>query len=137
MKKIVHNIVKVLLSLLLISPIFGALGVFPEPTRELYNTDEAFAFIRMLMDSGYIMPIMALCFAGAFFCLWTRREALAALLLLPFTVNIVAFHMFLDGGVFTPGAIMGNLLLLVNVYLLWRERAEYMALLKSKSQNES
>jgi acetyl-CoA synthetase len=72
---------------------------------------------------------MGLVFALALVCLWTKREALAAILILPITVNIVAFHLFLDGGLLTPGAVMADALLALNVYFLWQQRAEYRTLL--------
>lgn len=130
MKKIINIVLKVLLSFIMVMPILGALGVFPAPTADLYNNPKAFAFIEALMGSGYMNLMMALVFAVAFVSLWLKREALAALLLLPITVNIVAFHLFLDGGLLTPGAIMGNVLLLLNVYFLWQNRAVYAPLLK-------
>ena len=132
MPKILAFIAKILLSLICITPILGALHLFPEPTADLYNTPEAFAFIQALMSSGYLNPIMAIVFGLAFLCLWTKREAIAALLLLPLTVNIVAFHWFLDGGPFTAGAIMGNLLLVLNLFFLWQHRGVYRPLLGGK-----
>lgn len=130
MKKFLNIFLKVLLSLILVMPILGATGIFPAPTPEMYNTDEAYAFIAMLMEGGYILVIEAIVFALAIICLWTKRVALAAILILPITVNIIGFHLFLDGGLFTPGAMMGNLLLILNVYFLWQERKAYGNLLK-------
>lgn len=132
MKKVVNIILKVLLSAILLMPILGAFGVFPEPTADMYGSPEAFAFIQSLMDSGYIMIINSVVFILAFVLLWAKREALAALLLLPITVNIVAFHLFLDGGLLTAGAAMGNLLLVLNLYFMWQYRSQYAGLL-SKS----
>ncbi len=126
--KILNIILKVLLSLILFLPVFGALNIFPAPTRELYNTDIAFAFIQMLMTTAYINYIMSVVNILAIACLWSRREALAALIITPITVNIVAFHLFLDGGLLTSGAILANILLALNVYFLWRNREEYMSL---------
>ncbi len=134
MKKYLNPVLKGVLSLLLVSPILGTLGIFPPPTRDLYNTDQAFEFINALMGSGYIMVIMALCFLVAIILLWTKRTAAAALLILPFTVNIVGFHLMLDGGLFTAGAIMGNVLLILNVYFLWQHRTTYKQLLAAKSK---
>ncbi len=134
MKKYLNPALKGILSLLLVSPILGTLGIFPPPTRDLYNTDQAFEFINILMRSGYIMIIMAICFLLAIILLWTKRTAAAALLILPFTVNIVAFHLVLDGGLFTAGAIMGNVLLLLNVYFLWQYRTSYKQLLAAQSK---
>ena len=134
MKKYLNPVLKGILSLLLISPILRTLGIFPPPTRDLYNTDQAFEFINILMSSGYIMIIMAICFLAAIILLWTKRTAAAALLILPFTVNIVAFHLVLDGGLFTAGAIMGNVLLLLNVYFLWQYRTTYKQLIAAQSK---
>jgi hypothetical protein len=33
-------------------------------------------------------------------------------------VNVVAFQVFLDGGLLTPRAVLGNIMLLINAYLL-------------------
>ena len=118
------------LSLLLLMPIAGTLGIFPAPTADLYNTPEAFAFIEMLMSVKYINIIMAVVFALSLVLLWTGRTALAVLLILPITVNIVAFHAVLDGGLFTGGAVMGNVLLLLNLYFIWKHRAQYQSLLR-------
>ena len=129
--KILHIILKVLLSLMLVMPVVGSFGVFPAPTRDLYNTDLGFAFIQILMDVAYINYMMAIVMVVALIALWTKREALAALLLAPLTANIVGFHAFVDGGLLTAGAMMGNFLLVLNIYFLWKNREQYNTLLKS------
>jgi hypothetical protein len=129
MKKVSDIVLKVVFSLILLIPILGGLGVFPPPTPNMYNTPQAFEFIEMLMKVMYINYIMAVVHVIALVCLWTKRVALAALLELPITVNIVGFHFFLDGGLFTGGAILGNILFLINVYFIWQHRATYQMLL--------
>jgi len=129
MKNVGNTILKVLLSLIMVMPILGTLGIFPAPTADLYANPKSFAFIEALMNSGYINAIMAIVFALALVCLWTNRTALAALLILPLTVNIVAFHAFLDGGLLTPGSIMADILLVLNVYFLYQQRNVYRTLL--------
>jgi putative oxidoreductase len=129
MKKFIPIVLKIVLSLLLISPILGALGLFPEPTRELYNTDQAYEFIMTLMNSGYINILMAIVFGVCFILIIKNKMAIVALLLVPITLNIVCFHLFLDGGIFTKGAIMGDVLFLINMYFLWQQRDRYRALL--------
>ena len=124
---------KVLLSLLMVTPIFGTLGLFPAPTPDLYGSPEAFQFISLLMGSGYVMWMSTVVYLLALFCLWTKRTALAALLLLPITLNIVGFHAFLDTGLFTAGAIMGNVFLLLNLAFLWQQRAQYATLWKRQA----
>ncbi len=117
-----------LLVLLLISPILGVFHIGPAPTRDLYNTDEAFNFISMLMSTGYIMWMMAVVFAISIVLIFKNKMAAVALLILPITLNIIGFHMFLDGGIFTMGAIMADVLLIINMYFLWQNRATYKAL---------
>jgi hypothetical protein len=114
-------------------PILGLVGVFPPPTPDLYNTPEAFAFIETITEGMYISIIMAVVHVAALVCLWTRRTALAVLLILPITVNVVAFHAVLDGGLLTGGAVLVNVMLLINAYFLWKHRGEYRPLLNSTS----
>lgn len=133
MKRILHIVGKVVLSLILLLPVLGATGILGEATRDLYNTDIAFSFIQMLVEIKYINYLMAIVHVIALVALWTRREALAALLILPISLNVVGFHLFLDGGLFTSGAVMGNIMLLLNAYLLWKNRAAYEALLRPAS----
>jgi hypothetical protein len=130
MRKVVDIGLKIVLSLILLLPIVGALGVLPPPTQDLYNTPQAFEFIETITDGRYISIIMALVHVAALASLWTRRTALAALLILPISVNVVAFHAFLDGGLLTGGAVLGNLMLLINAYFLWQHRREYRPLVE-------
>lgn len=125
-----RNAARVVLGLLLISPILGVFGIFPEPTADMYHNQEAFLFIQSLMNNaGYISIIMALVFAVALYFIIKNYMAAAALLIAPIVVNIVAFHAFLDGGLFTGGAVMGNVLLLLTAYFLWEQRDVYKKLL--------
>jgi hypothetical protein len=133
MRKAVDIALKVVLSLILVLPILGTLGVFPPPTPDLYNTPEAFAFIETITQGRYINIMMVVVHVIALFCLWTRRTALAALLILPITLNVVAFHLVLDGGLMTAGAVLGNIMLLINAYFLWQHRHEYAPLLAQTS----
>ncbi len=133
MRKAVDIALKVVLSLILVLPILGLVGVFPAPTRDLYNTPQAFQFIETITEGRYISIIMAVVHVIALVCLWTRRTALAALLILPITVNVVAFHLVLDGGLLTGGAVLGNIMLLINAYFLWQHRREYAPLVAQTS----
>jgi hypothetical protein len=54
MKKYLHILAKVIFSLILLMPVLGATGIFPPATRDLYHTDEAFAFIEILETAAYI-----------------------------------------------------------------------------------
>ena len=132
MKKYLHILAKVIFTLIVIMPVLGVTGIFPEPTRNLYNTDEAFAFIQMLYVASYVMYMLAVVHVLAVLALWTKREALGALLVLPITFNVVGFHLVLDGGLFTGGAVLADLMLLLNVYLLWKNRETLKVLIKQK-----
>jgi hypothetical protein len=132
-RKWIDIVLKILLSIILVMPILGALGVFPPPAPDLYNTPQAFEFIETITAGRYITITMVLVHIVALACLWTRRTGLAALLILPITVNVVGFHAFLDGGLLTPGAIPGNIMLLINAYFLWQQRREYAPLLAQTS----
>lgn len=126
--KILNIVLKVVLCLIMVSPILGVTGIFPPPTADMYNTPEAFAFIEMLMEVGYINWLITIVFLAAIVLIVMGRTALAALLILPVTVNIISFHAFLDGGLFTAGAILADTVFLLNLYFLWQNRAQYKAL---------
>lgn len=123
--KIINIVFRIFLFLIMITPILGVIGIFPAPTPDLYNTPEAFAFIDILFNTKYIMYINAIVFLLAVILTIMNRMAIVALLILPITVNIVAFHAFLDGGLLTSGSIMANVLLLLNIYFLWQNRKKY------------
>lgn len=131
--KIFNTICKVVFGLILLMPVLGSLGVFPPPTPDLYNTTQAYDFIHMLMQVGYINAIMAVVCVLCIGLMITHRMALMALLILPITVNVVAFHAWIDGGLLTGGASLGNLMLVLNGYFLWQNRARYTSLLEKVS----
>jgi len=133
MKKVGHIALKVLFSLFLLLMVVGALNVMPAPTRDLYNTDLAFDFIKTLMSVGYINIIMGIVSALALISLWIKREALAGVLMLPISVNVFAFHAFIDGGIFTAGAIMANTFFLFNLYIIFKYRSAYKDLFAKRS----
>jgi hypothetical protein len=63
MNKVIDIVFKVMLSLLMVTPILGALGVFPAPTADMYTSAKSFAFIQAMMSAGYITMTMAVVFA--------------------------------------------------------------------------
>jgi glycerol-3-phosphate acyltransferase PlsY len=130
--KILNTIAKVVFGLIILMPVIGATGVFPEPTRDMYNTALAYDFIVMLGSVGYITAIMAVVCAVTLILMITKRMALASILVLPITVNVVAFHAWIDGGLFTAGASLGNLMLLLNLYFIWQNRTELKTLLEKR-----
>lgn len=134
MKKYFNVGLKVLFSLILLMPILGVTGLLGQPTPDLYNTPQAFEFIMILVNSAvYIDYIMVGVCLLTLVLMWLGRMPLAMLLILPITVNVVAFHLFLDGGLLTAGALVGNVMALINLYFIWNYRAEYQPLLRRTS----
>jgi putative oxidoreductase len=117
---------RVLLGLILLMPVLGALGVFPAPTASMY-TPQAWAFMKPLMDTGYMMPLIGLTCAAALVLLVTSRTALMAVVLVPLTVNVMLFHIVLEHEPLAS-TIFGVLLLVLNIFFLWTERSKYQAL---------
>lgn len=122
--KIVRIVLRILLCLLLVTPVLGATGVFPAPTADLY-TESGWAFMSALMASGYIMPLLAALCAVAIVLTVMNKMALVAILIAPMTVNVIAFHAIVDTGLISPSASLGIPLLLINAFFLWDNRATY------------
>lgn len=133
MKKYLYVVLKVIFSLIILIPVVSLIGIILgydiEPKPEYYHTSEAFTFIQILMDSMYITVINSFVFTIGLVLLWTKRTALAAVIIFPITVNVVAFHAFLDGGLFTSGALMGNVMGAINLYFFWYHWGQYRQLL--------
>lgn len=122
--KILTNIFRVLLILLLLMPVLGTLGVFPAPTADLY-TPNGWVFMSALMASTYMMPLLGILCAVVIVLLVMNRTALAAALLAPMSLNVILFHSFVDTGLLSPFASLGIPLFLLNAYFLWINRKTY------------
>lgn len=116
-------VMRVLFCLLLLLPVLGTLGVFPAPTADLY-TPQGWAFMKALMDTGYMMPLIGILCAVSFVLVAMGRTALAAVLMAPFTLNVILFHAFLDGTPLTA-LIPATILFVCNAFFLWTNRAKY------------
>jgi len=81
-----------------------------------------------LMASGYMMPLLGILCAVVIVLTAINKTALAAILLAPMTVNVLAFHAFVDTGLFHPAASLGILLFVLNAFFLWDNRAKYTTL---------
>lgn len=125
--KTLRIVLRILLCLLLAIPVLGTAGVFPAPTADLY-TPNGWAFMSALMGSGYMMPLLGTLSAVVIILTAINKTPLAAVLLAPMTVNVIAFHTFVDTGFFTPNALLGILLLILNAFFLWDNRATYRSL---------
>lgn len=118
---------RILLCLVLLMPILGVLGVFPPPTADLYSP-EGWAFMQALMKSDYMMPLIGLLAAVCFVLVAVNRTEIAAVLLAPFVVNVLCFHLFVDGSFFTLSASLAWVLNIATAYFLWINRKKYAAL---------
>lgn len=125
--KVVNTILQLLFGLFLLMPVAGAFGFLPPPTEEMF-TPEGWAFMSALMNTGYMLPLMAgICLVCALL-LFAGRTALAAVLLAPFTVNVIAFHWFLDATPVSASSSLAYVLLALNLYFLWVNRSKYTSL---------
>jgi putative oxidoreductase len=127
--KIFTAILRTLFGLFLLIPVAGVFNLLPQPTAEMY-TPQGWAFISALMQTGYMMPLVALTsfICGALFLL--NHTALAAVLLAPFTVNVIAFHWFLDAAPVSASSIPAYILLALNIFFLWINWGKYRVLWK-------
>jgi uncharacterized membrane protein YphA (DoxX/SURF4 family) len=78
---------------------------------------QAAAFMQALMESGYLLPTIALVeIASGLLFLSSKSTPLANLLLAPISVNIILFHVFLD-----PASILMALIVAaLNIFLIVR-----------------
>ena len=116
MKSKVLNVIRILFGLILI--VFGAnkfLGFMPMP--EL--SGQAGDLMGALGGTGYIFPIVgAVELSVGVLLVLNLFTPLALIVLVPLSVNIVLFHLFLDIGGILPAAIVAGLnLFFIIVYL--------------------
>lgn len=108
----------------------GFLQFLPQPEMGA----EAGAFMGALASTGYFFPLLKIVETVAGLLLLTNRYVTLALAMLaPVTVNIVAFHTFLD----PAGLPVGALAFLLNVYLLFAYKKYYDPMLTSKAELSS
>ena len=101
----------------------GFLGFIPQPPP----VPAAGALLGAFVESGYLMTLVKLTeVAVGVLLLAGRFVPLALLALLPVTVNIFLFHLFLDPAL--PGMGIAALVLGLNAFLIWAYRAHYAPL---------
>jgi len=107
------RVLEVILGLALL--VFGANGFLQfMPAMEFNNAGSS--FLGALFGTGYIFPIMSVVWiiAGLLF-VFNRARAFAAILIFPISLNLVLFHLLLDGS----NSIFAYIIFLVNVYLIY------------------
>lgn len=116
------KIVRILLGLILI--LFGANKLYsfiplPEPSAE------AASFISSLAATGYVLTIIAIfeIFIGVLLLL-KKWVPFALVLLVPLSLNILLFHIFLD----VPSIGTAILVVALNAILLYKHRQKYKPL---------
>lgn len=122
--------IRILLGLMLfVFGLNGFLNFIPQPTTPM--PEGAIAFATALMKTGYMMQLIAVTqlVVGALLLL-NRFVPLALVLLAPFMVNSVAFHIFLE----RSGLPMALVIFGLQLYLAWVYRKAYGPLLTAKAQ---
>ncbi|HMC26334.1 MAG TPA: DoxX family protein [Verrucomicrobiae bacterium] len=111
--------------------IFGLNGFFNFiPTPKSPMPEGAVAFSGALIKTGYMFPlIMGTQLLVGVLLLVNRFVPLALVLIMPVLVNIISFHIFLQPAGIGPGAF----LLVLNLYLAWKYRDAYRAILTARA----
>lgn len=118
------HVVRVLMGLgFFVFGLNGFLYFIPPPETPL--PEEAIAFVTALVESRYMMPLIAATqlIVGALLLL-NRFVPLALLLIAPFLVNSLAFHLTLE----PSGLVSAIVFSLLEVYLAWAYRAAWRPL---------
>jgi len=118
------RIVRILLGIILI--LFGANKLYtfmPLP----HPPEEAASFMASLMDTGYMLIVIAIleiCIGLMLILkLWVP---FAIMVLVPISINILLFHLFLD----VPGIAAAALVVALNCVLLYKHRRRYVPLFR-------
>lgn len=118
-------IIRILFGLILL--IFGSnkfLHFMPMPPMP----EAAGAFMGALVDSGYLMTLVALVeIVAGVSILINKYKTLALVILLPVILNAFLFHLFLD----LSGIAGSAVALMMNLFLMYANKESYRSLLKS------
>lgn len=114
-------------------------GILPNLVKrpDLF-TPEGFSFVSAVDATGYIFPIIVV---SSFLCglafVLNKYVALAAIVLVPITLNFALLHVFLGlevNSIFSfefARESLGFIPLAMVLYIMYNERSKYTALLKS------
>ena len=129
MKNKVLNVIRILFGLILV--VFGAnkfLHFMPMP--EL--SGQAADFMSALGKTGYIFPVIGAVELGVGLLLILNMfTPLALIILVPISVNIVLFHLFLDIGGIVPAAVVAGL----NLFFIIANVSAYLPMLSIGSKS--
>lgn len=106
----------------------GFLEFIPPPPAPL--PEGAMAFLGALVQSGYMMQLIAVTHLLVGVLLLTNRFVpLALALFAPFIVNSIAFHSFLE----PSGLPMAIAFLALELYLAWKYRDAFRPMLRART----
>ena len=90
--------------------------------------EAAGAFMGALVDSGYLMTLVALVeIVAGVSILINKYKTLALVILLPVILNAFLFHLFLD----LSGIAGSAVALMMNMFLMYANKESYRSLLKA------
>ena len=94
--KYFHTSVRIFTGLLLIIIAGSKFGLLPSAVKnEGLFTPEGWAFISVIQTNGYLFPVIGIIFLLCGIALLINRYvALAALIIVPITINFALFHLF-------------------------------------------
>jgi len=131
-----HHTIRIFTGLLFVAIFLSKFGIIPSAVKNpSMFTSEGFAFISAVDATGYMFPIIGIIslICGLAF-LANRYVALAAVVLVPITLNFVLFHIFLGFSLDSLFHILResvpSVLFILNIYMLYSERAKFAKLLK-------
>lgn len=127
MMKNIQIILRLVLALVLLFAGLNKVFLF---VSDDFQLGPAADFYSALLDTGYMMVMVAFIELLVGIALLVNRFVpLALLILAPFSVNILFFHLFLD----IEGVGAALLVSILNGYLFFQYRAQYQLLLKAKN----
>jgi putative oxidoreductase len=128
MKKILPLIASVLLGLLFIAAAIMALFNLVEAPPPPEGSPMAL-FFGAFGPTGYITFVKVLELVGGVVVMIPRLRNFGLLILGPIVVNIIAFHLFVGGGVKDFANPMLIMTVVLSLYLFWVERKRFARLL--------
>lgn len=110
--------------------VFGALDLFHPMSPPADLAPQAKAFSLALAQTGYMMPMIGIVLlVGGFLLVINRYVPLALLLLAPFFVNSLLFHLVIEHTGIPPALVFSALL----VSLAWAYRGVFANVLQAKN----
>jgi hypothetical protein len=96
---------------------------------ELPFTDAGGRYLEALLATGFMFPLIkSVEVTGALLIIDGRFAPLGLLIVAPVVLNIALYHMVLDPN----GSIVASVLVVAELFLLWRYRAAYRSLFTSR-----